>query len=82
MDPAWLSISALERSEGCPVNGEDLLASQQTLAEERVSANTKTCSNCIQLATALMLGHQPNVVALMEICIALQKNLLLSLQMY
>lgn len=36
---------------------EGLLASKKTLAEERAAAKTKKCSNCVKLATALMLGH-------------------------
>lgn len=53
----------------------ELLVSQKTLAEETVTAKRKKSSNCIKLATAVTLGHQPNVVAFMAICIALPKRI-------
>lgn len=53
----------------------ELLVSQKTLAEETVTAKRKKNSNCIKLATAVTLGHQPNVVAFMAICIALPKRI-------
>ena len=75
MDPAWLSVSVLRKVRRLSFQLRDLLASQKTLAEKRVTAKTKKCSNCVKLATVLTLGHQPNVVAFMAICIALPKRI-------
>lgn len=75
MDLPWLPVSALRRIRRQSFQVGDLLASQKALAEERATAKTKKCSYCVKLATALTLGHQPNVVAFMAICIALPKRI-------
>lgn len=54
----------------------NLLASQKMLAEERATAKTKkTPQQLWEAGNCCTLGHQPNVVAFMAICIALPKRI-------
>lgn len=53
----------------------NLLASPKMLAEERATAKSKKPQQLHEAGNCCTLGHQPNVVAFMAICIALPKRI-------